>query len=84
MTRTPITNQHLVIAQRIISFVQEQGWDIEGIRIERYDDNENRFLGKPESGEDWKAPVYRWSLNLSVAPRDDDKLVKKSVSNEVL
>jgi hypothetical protein len=73
MERTPIKTQHLVMAQRIISFVQEQGWDIEAIAIARYDDNENPLIGAGE-GEDWKGPKLKWSLRLSVAPRDDDSV----------
>ena len=73
----PITNQHWVIAQKIIAFVQEQGWDITGLSIERYDAG-TRFGEVPE-GEAWKGKDLRWSLNISVAPRDDEEMVVKQV-----
>lgn len=71
MERSPITSDQLVIAQRIISFVQEQGWDIEGISIERFDENYNPLVGKVD-GDEWKGRKLKWALRLSVSPRDFD------------
>lgn len=70
MPNLPITSTHLQIAQRIIEFVQAQGWDIEGIEIHRYDDNDKPFIGK-DAADAWKGEVRKWTLRLSVAPRDD-------------
>lgn len=81
MERLPITNQHLVIAQRIISFVQEQGWDIETVSIERYDERDNPFVGRVE-GDDWKGAKIKWALRLSVAPKDEAE-VKKNVPTPI-
>lgn len=69
MERSPITSDQLVIAQKIISFVQEQGWDIEGISIERFDENYNPLIGK-DDGDTWKGKKLKWALRLSVSPRD--------------
>jgi len=76
MKKMAITNTHLTIAQRIIAFVQEQGWDVDGIEIYRYDPQENPFSAN-ESGEDWKSRKIKWGLRLSVGPRNDDELVPK-------
>lgn len=70
--RLPITNDHLVIAQRIISFVQKQGWDIEGLSIERYDGRDNPLIGT-EEGDAWKGKKLKWMLRLTVGPRDDEE-----------
>ncbi|HJW31562.1 MAG TPA: hypothetical protein VJ508_20180 [Saprospiraceae bacterium] len=80
MERLPITSQHLVIAQRIISFVQEQGWDIEGVSIERYDERDNPFVGRVE-GDDWKGPKIKWALRLAVSPRDFDEVKVPELKN---
>ena len=73
MEKLPITSQHLVIAQRIVDFVQQQGWDVDGIHIQRYDDNDHPLIGKTE-GDEWKGAKIKWSLRLEVAPRDDDTI----------
>lgn len=73
MKLVPITQQHLVVAQKIIMFVQELGWDVDTISIERYDDNDRPFLGKDDA-DGWKGQKLKWHLRLGVAPRDDDEI----------
>lgn len=72
MERLPITSKHLAIAQRIISFVQEQGWDVNGISIERFDERANPFID--HQGEEWKERKLKWALSLSVMPRDEEEV----------
>jgi len=80
MNTPPISSDHLLIAQRIIAFVQEQGWDIHTIHIERYVDHP--FFGGllPEAGEEWKAKVgveRKWAMNIVVGPRDEKELKER-------
>lgn len=82
MKMVPITSQHLEIAQRIVSFVQEQGWDIHGMEIDRYNARENPFIDS--QGEDWKGPKINWSLTIRVGPREDDEVVKSLKGSKVL
>ena len=73
----PITNSQWAIAQKIIEFVQAQGWDITALGIERYD--AGQLFGRSTEGEEWKGKDLKWSLSLSVAPRDDEEMVAKQV-----
>lgn len=83
MQKQAITSQHLAMAQKIIAFVQEQGWDVDGIEVYRYDDNAHAMIGDVP-GEDWKGKELKWGLRLSVAPRDDAEVVKKLNSQTVI
>jgi hypothetical protein len=74
MKMLPITSQHLLIAQKIVSFVQEQGWDITGLEITRYNERNHPLLGEDE-GESWKGAKMKWHLHISTAPRDNEEVV---------
>lgn len=78
MNTPPISSDHLLIAQRIIAFVQEQGWDIHTIHIERY--MEQSWM-PTESGDDWKAKgaERKWAMNIIVGPRDDKELKERKL-----
>jgi hypothetical protein len=63
-----IASEELAVAQRIIEFVQAQGWDVEGIEVYRYED-----IGPFEHAEKWQRPARKWGLSIKVAPRDDEE-----------
>jgi len=70
MKKTPITQEHLSTAQKIISFVQGLGWDIERMEICRWDDRD------PDD-QSWKAAHMHWSLLLSCSPKPEEDKDKK-------
>ena len=78
MNTPPISSDHLLIAQRIIAFVQEQGWDIHALHIDRF--QEQPFFVMPtESGDEWKAKTAerKWAMNIVVGPRDEKELKER-------
>jgi len=75
VSMTPITNEHLVVMQKIVNFVQDLGWDIQGVDISRYSDSDGPF-GETD-GEEWKGKSHKWYLALRTSPRDEEELEKK-------
>jgi hypothetical protein len=76
MSKTKITQTHLAVAQAIINFVQEHGWDVDGIEIYRYDADASPFSRGSDPGDEWKeGRKIKWGLALRVGPRDDEELV---------
>lgn len=65
-----ITNKHLEIMQQIVSFVQELGWDIDGIEIVRYTN-----YSDDDEGDEWKEKKKEWKIDFSVAPRKEDAVM---------
>jgi hypothetical protein len=65
LRESTITQEQLRLAQRIIAFVQEQGFDVESLEFYR--------SGRDEltSGEEWKE--RRWGFSLSASPREQVK-----------
>lgn len=71
-----ILNKHIQVMQQIVDFIQSMGWSIDGLRVFRYDDNGRHGFFGPGDEDDkiWKIkePVYKWGLELQVAPKDED------------
>lgn len=75
-----ILNYHVQAIQQIVDFIQSMGWSVDGLSIYRYDDNNRGGIWNDEDDKTWKAkpPVYKWGLELKVAPKDEDDDDKKA------
>jgi len=70
MNKLPITSEHLKIMQQIVAFIQEIGWDIDGLEITRY-----TKYGVQTEEDEWKGDKRCWRIGFSVAPRDEEELL---------
>lgn len=70
----------MAIMQKIVIFIQEQGWEITTLEISRYNAAEDHFGPRPEK---WEKEDAVWALSISTKPkRAEDIKVREIASSE--
>lgn len=78
-----VTSDHMQIMQRIVAFVQEQGWEIRTVNIQREREGLSIFSGG-EALEEWKKSgmPHRWNLMIECGPRPEKELQERKLIND--
>jgi len=71
---TEIKQAHLAIMQEIVTFIQERGWYVQGLEINRHE--RGNHVGEP-STEEWQQKQYNWFLRIQTGPKEEEEMPER-------